>query len=1233
MWSYEKGGSWSNGNDMARVSSIKLPGVPSEPLPPLVVSSLLQSGGWNEVENNVLGSITDGWVEVDYSAFKSQDISNSQEAQMSHTASFLAGNVSFEFSVSGEVNGDFLRFYIDGVEQGEWSGEISQETVIFPLSSGNHTLLWSYEKDGSWSNGNDMARVSSIKLPGMPSELLPPGSSLDSQFFLNTGGWREIDSGVFESNDIENSQKAQMSRTAWFAKGNISFELFVSSEINADFLKFYIDGVEHGKWSGEISQRMVTFPLSAGNHTLLWSYEKDNYSSSGKDNAKISSITLPGLTISSSGHISSSGVTTDVGLTQFTVQATDNASRTSSKQMEINVDNPLIIGTSRLDDGIVGDVYNQELTATGGYGAYSWQVFSGQLPNGLTLDGVSSTISGTQSNATYGTIIFAVSDEAGRIAYKDFTIQIADPLEILTTALPNGLSDESFSEAIRLKGGIGPFSFSYDGQLPAGLSLTTSTGIISGMPTSASFKNVSITVTDSTYPTNQSMTQNLGIRTTSMLTVLTSSILPKGKKANGINSIVLMAGGGPSPYQWKILNGYPPVGITVDGQTGVISGTPLDAGDFAFTIQMTDADGGTANKEFFWHISDHLVIVTGVVPDGAKGKSYSHALTAEHGIQPYAWRLKTGSMPDGLSLNESTGVISGRPTSKQIRTFTIEVSDYDSPAQIAEWEYTMEIMDDLYIYTPVLPNGREEEAYTTTLWAELGQPPYLWRVESGVLPTGLSLTSSASTAVIEGTPTEPGAYSFTIEVSDSSTPGALRLKDFVVEIYGDLVMESTALISAVKGVSYAADIVVSGGRLPYNYQIMTGSLPLGLALDFSSGRISGIASDLSQNAEFTVKIMDTAGDNVTGEFAIQMMNPLAIDTETIQSAMQWFPFEAALAGSGGVSPHRWFFDTGTLPEGILFNANSGTLAGSPNECGTFDFTVRLEDASPIPLTTTRAFSLETICSDDTDVDDDGMSNAFEIANNLDPRNADDAILDPDQDGLINLAEFNLGTLPNVSDSDGDSIGDKLDLFPLDASESLDNDGDGIGDNADLDDDNDGMPDIFETANGLDLLNAEDANLDPDGDGYSNLEEYEAGTNFNDSLSFPMCNLDIDDNGTVNSLTDGVLVIRHLLGLTGDSLTNGAFDAGAIRTSSQEVVEYLSSRQCMAMLDVDGNGQREANTDGILIMRFLADLTGEALVKNAIGAEAVRNTPASVAEFLEGVLIQPLMPENTEEESR
>jgi hypothetical protein len=108
--------------------------------------------------------------------------------------------------------------------------------------------------------------------------------------------------------------------------------------------------------------------------------------------------------------------------------------------------------------------------------------------------------------------------------------------------------------------------------------------------------------------------------------------------------------------------------------------------------------------------------------------------------------------------------------------------------------------------------------------------------------------------------------------------------------------------------------------------------------------------------------------------------------------------------------------------------------------------------------------------------------------------------------------------------------------------------------------------------------------------------------------------DVDGNGSVTALTDGLLILRFLFGFTGSSLTTGAIGPGATRTTSAQIVAYLT---CVApaMLDVDGNNVFGALTDGLLILRHLFGFTGSSLTTGAIGANATRTDATALATFM------------------
>jgi hypothetical protein len=104
-------------------------------------------------------------------------------------------------------------------------------------------------------------------------------------------------------------------------------------------------------------------------------------------------------------------------------------------------------------------------------------------------------------------------------------------------------------------------------------------------------------------------------------------------------------------------------------------------------------------------------------------------------------------------------------------------------------------------------------------------------------------------------------------------------------------------------------------------------------------------------------------------------------------------------------------------------------------------------------------------------------------------------------------------------------------------------------------------------------------------------------------------LDVDGNGSYDALTDGLMVIRYLFGLTGAPLTNAAIGTGATRSTPTSIESYLGD--IVPKLDIDGNGQADALTDGLLVSRALFGVTGTSLVSNAVGPNAIRTTPAAI----------------------
>ena len=166
----------------------------------------------------------------------------------------------------------------------------------------------------------------------------------------------------------------------------------------------------------------------------------------------------------------------------------------------------------------------------------------------------------------------------------------------------------------------------------------------------------------------------------------------------------------------------------------------------------------------------NLVITTSTLPGGTAGTVYGAFLSATGGLSPYTWTIVSGSLPAGLSLNSTSGAISGTPPAAGSSAFTVQVTDGQVPADVATAGLSVTIAaspapNPLTITTTALPNARRNKNYHRTLTATGGTTPYVWAIVTGSLPPGLSFNTA--TGVISGRATMLGQYAFTVRVSDS----------------------------------------------------------------------------------------------------------------------------------------------------------------------------------------------------------------------------------------------------------------------------------------------------------------------------------------------------------------------------------------------------------------------------------------------------------------------------------
>ncbi len=650
-----------------------------------------------------------------------------------------------------------------------------------------------------------------------------------------------------------------------------------------------------------------------------------------------------GLSLSTGGVLSGTPSANAQNST-FTATVTDKDSVSASASFTVPV-NLAITSSSPLGPGAIHASYSQALAGAGGLPPYSWSVVSGSLPNGLTLN-ANGTITGTPSVANSFTFTVQLSDSATppqTPVQKQFVITISAGLTITTTSpLPNATVGVSYAQTLIAVGGSTPYTWSITaGALPAQLSLNPTSGAITGTPAAAGTATFTATVTDSAS-TAVSLQFTLTVVTPP---AITTKSLPNGTP--GVSySQALGATGGTPPYQWTISSGSLPGGLSLSS-SGTISGIPAAPGASSFTVKLTDATGVTATQALTLTIVASLTISTASpLATGEVGVAYSQTLAATGGVSPYTWSVTVGALPGGLTLS-SNGSITGTPNAAGTFNFTVQVTDSNHATASAAFAAT--IVGGLSISTPTsLSGGSVNASYTQTLAVSGGDPPYTWTLASGALPAGLSLSTAGK---ITGTPTAPGNFAFTVNVTDAL--GGKASRQFTIAVVNGLTVASASTLpGATVGAGYSDTLLAAGGDAPYTWVITQGAAPSGLSLR-TNGNLTGIPT-IAGAFTFTVQVTDSQGHQASAQLSITVTAVLSIVTSTLPGGTTGAPYSQQLAASGGTSPYSWSIVSGALPGGLSLSS-TGLVSGTISTAGSFLFTV--QDTDSDSATATRQFSI------------------------------------------------------------------------------------------------------------------------------------------------------------------------------------------------------------------------------------------------------------------------------------
>ena len=619
---------------------------------------------------------------------------------------------------------------------------------------------------------------------------------------------------------------------------------------------------------------------------------------------------LPGGVTLNTSTGALSGTPTGQGTFNFTIKVVDSSTSTATQSESIIVNPPLGITTSSITTGVMGFAIPTVLSGTGGVGGYSWSLTAGTA--GLAAVGITFTSGGTFSGAATATStgipITVKLTDGGTSVTANYTVVVNPPLSIPTPTLTTGIVGTPYSFSDPITTGYNPNNcLVSSGAIAQGINVT-GTVLFSGTPTLAGTYTFVVRCSDAYSEIASSNTFSLTINP--QLTISTFNLTNGFTGSSYSQTLATNGGGTGTGYMWNLSVGSLPAGLNLNASTGVISGTPTTAGSSTFTIGVTDSGSNTASKQFTIQIIQPIQITTTPAPPtGVVGYPYSYQPASTGGTGGNVWSLATGSLPGGLSLNTSTGLISGTPTAPASGSIGLKVQD--SNGDSAQWNTSVPVVAALSITsTSPLHVGGLGVFYNQSVGTSGGVGPYTFSITTGALPGGLSLNTA--TGAITGMPTAGGNFGFTIKVTDSSGTADQSSQAFTLFIDAAITINTSSLPPGTAGAAYSTNLTAQGGSA--NFVWSATGLPAGLSLS-TGGVLSGTPSAVGTTSNITIQVSDSLTTQTAMQtFSLTVYSNLTLDFVDGVSATNPLAYFRLNAAGGTDQTRNYFYsdsDTGT----------------------------------------------------------------------------------------------------------------------------------------------------------------------------------------------------------------------------------------------------------------------------------------------------------------------------------
>lgn len=502
-----------------------------------------------------------------------------------------------------------------------------------------------------------------------------------------------------------------------------------------------------------------------------------------------------GLTLDAATGVLS-GTPTEGGKFVFEVQVADRLGRTGRGEFVIAINGRVAMVTSALAGGIVGQPYQQEISAQGGTGALTFGR-KGALPEGLVLDPATGIISGVPTEAGSSQLLIYATDELHAFGGRLFTLVVeagipsAGPvtlsvafgsrdnpvpldlsgppalaIEIPTAAAHGVVTVDGLNVTYTPTAGYsGPDSFTYTARGAGGLADPATVSLSVAAPPSPQAEAVTVNVSTGDSGGSAPIDLSSAVSNAVGVTIITGPVHGTVTVSGFVVTYTPHPGYfGPDSFTYRA--------VGLPGSEGDAAPAAMSASFSGSALSAPESAGGLSNlATVSISVSPPTLTMSPATASSASvGMPFSQTFAASGGTAPYHdYRIVDGALPAGLVLS-AEGRLTGAPTAGGTFDFTIAATDSSTGTGpfTASRAYSLTVDAPGMSLSPgVLPDGVQGVAYSPVAFAGQGATaPYSFSLAAGALPAGLTLSGDG---LLSGTPTRSGAFSVTIRATDSST--------------------------------------------------------------------------------------------------------------------------------------------------------------------------------------------------------------------------------------------------------------------------------------------------------------------------------------------------------------------------------------------------------------------------------------------------------------------------------